>query len=92
MRKVLASRKMLCEKCLRAQRKQKKRGKFSNKPKEKKMILSGVQRIHVSNVCDERLDKASSLYVSLSIFTRLLRIDVMISFCKFSILLLIVTL
>lgn len=69
MRKVLASRKMLCEKCLRAQRKQKKGGKYQINPRKKKIILSGVQRMHVSNVCDERLDKASSLYVCLCPFS-----------------------
>lgn len=48
------------EKNLRAQRKQKKSGGNDQiNPRKRKIILSGVQRMCVSNVCDERLDKAS---------------------------------
>lgn len=47
------------EKHLRAQRKHKKRGNYQINPRKRKIILSGVQRMCVSNVCDERLDKAS---------------------------------
>lgn len=62
MRKVLASRKRLCEEFLRAQRMQSK-GQWSNKPKKNMIILSGAQRMHVMNVCGERWDEASSLCV-----------------------------
>lgn len=89
MRKVLSSRKMLCEEWLRAQRKQNK-GQCSNKPKKKMIILSGAQRMHVLNVCGERLHESSLLCTCLSFFSGLLESALMITFCKFYLLLLIV--
>lgn len=54
------------------------------------IILSGAQRMHVLNVCGERLHEASLLCVCLSFFSGLLGSALMITFCKFYLLLLIV--
>lgn len=70
MRKVLASRKMLCEECKEC----KVKGNDQINTRKKKIILSEAQRMHVLNVCGERYDEASLLCVSLCPFS--------LDFCK----------